>query len=282
MAATDYYNGEYQNTSKIDPFTGIDYSGIDASGQGYWPNGNSGTYYAPGGLEATNRIADSYDNMLDPSLFSQYAPAEDAGNLDMIRATGQSVLANKYFQTPGYQLLFGSGRQQMDPRLSPTQRYKQSPGYQYAVNEALRGVNRGSAARGLLESGRTQRDLLSTAKGLADQDYGNWWNQLSGNYENYQNRLANLASAGMGQTGSQNILGVGQQNAQGSLATGQQVGGLLANQGQFGAGGMLSTGQAQGQNVMQAADINARTAQANAQNQTSMAGSAMGLLGGIF
>jgi hypothetical protein len=209
----------------------------------------------------------------------------DAGALDMMRARGQSVLANNYFQTPGYQLLFGSGMQQMDPRLSPTERYVASPGYQWQQDEAARQLQRNASSRGLLESGATQRDLLQQSQGLALQDYQNWWNTLSGNYDNYQNRLAALASAGMGMTGGDNAMALGQGNAAGSYSTGNNIGSLLANQGTAGLGAYMNTGAGMASNVMQGLQTQAQIDSAKSSGgggAGQIAGQAMSLIGGLF
>lgn len=237
---------------------------------------------APNSYPAISALKAQF-NVGDPNT---YGLAQDVGDLDMIRATGQSVLANNYFQTPGYQLLFGSGMQQMDPTLSPTERYVESPGFQYQIENALRNVQRNSAARGLLESGATQRDMLENAVGLGLQDYNNWWNQLSGNYENYQNRLASLASAGMGVTGGQQALATAGGQSGNTMQTGQGIGSLLANQGMAGLGAYMNTGAGMSSNTMQGLGIQAQIDAANAANQQSMMGGigqiAGSLLGGLF
>lgn len=226
----------------------VSYSGGGNPQEAYW---QGQTYVSPGGLSAAQDVYSHY-GQVTPEQMARYGVSADQGELDMIRATAASTLANKYFQQPGYQLLFGSGPAQMNPLLSPTQRFVHSPGYQYAVDEALRQVNRGSAARGLLESGRTQRDLLNTSQGMALQDYYNWWDRQAQNYENYQNRLAALASAGMGATGGQGAFNLGQNQAQVTTGMGTNRGSLLANQGSFGGSAMMNTAAAQAANIMSA------------------------------
>lgn len=253
----------------------------------YDPNrvqtGTPASPVAPGGSAAGNALMSQFFDVGNPATYGQ---AQDQGNLDMMRATGQSVLANNYFQTPGYQLLFGSGQQQMDPTLSPTERYTQSPGYQFQVNSALRQAQQASAAQGMLESGATQRDLVQQAMGLGLQDYNNWWNQLSGNYENYQNRLAALASAGMGASGSQNAMNLGQGQAGAAMTGGQGISSLLANQGTAGMGAYMNTGAGMASNTMQGLAIQAQIDAANAaskqQAMSGMMGMAGSLMGGIF
>ena len=227
------------------------------------------------------------------SKFAPYNTPNDQGALDMIRATGQSVLANNYFQTPGYQLLFGSDWKQMDPRLSPAQRFEASPGYQWMQDESMRNIQRNAASQGLLESGDTMRDMLRQSQGLAQQDYYNWWGNLSGNYENYQNRLAALASAGMGNTGNDMAFNLGQSQGNTGMQSGANLANLYANQGSAGLGATLNTGAGMSGNVMQGLQVQAQIDAANAaaKNQASqssaagigqIAGQAMGMLGGLF
>lgn len=55
-----------------------------------------------------------------------------------------------------------------------------SPGYQFAVDEALNAINRTADARGMLRGGNTTQANLDRASGLAAQEYGGWLNNLSG------------------------------------------------------------------------------------------------------
>lgn len=58
--------------------------------------------------------------------------------------------------------------------------YSASPGYQYALDQALQAVNRTASAQGQLGSGQTGLDTIKAAYGLANQDYGSWLDRLSG------------------------------------------------------------------------------------------------------
>ncbi len=77
--------------------------------------------------------------------------------------------------------------------------FRVSPGYQFALGQGLQGVDRGASARGLLGSGNAAMALNEYAQGLANQEYGNWLNRLTG-----------LGSQGLqaaaGQTGRQGRL----------------------------------------------------------------------------
>lgn len=173
------------------------------------------------------------------------------GLLEMSRQSPQSSLEN-YFQTPGYQLMYGD-----------QQRFQQSPGYQYAVDEALKQVQRNASSRGLLESGSVMRELTDRAQNMAMQDYYNWWDRQNAHYGDYQNRLAALSA---GDTGANYVFGLGQSIGQGAMQTGSNISSILGNQGSSGFGGLTNTGAAQSNNLMNAAQMQA---QINAANQST-------------
>ena len=60
--------------------------------------------------------------------------------------------------------------------------YKQSPGYQFALNQALKGVGQASAAGGMAGSPQQQQQAAATAQGLASQDYGQYMQRALGLY----------------------------------------------------------------------------------------------------
>lgn len=82
--------------------------------------------------------------------------------------------------------------------------FYESPDYQFARDEGLRGIERSAAARGGLASGNTLAALTRYSSGLASQNFGN-----------YANRLAGLAGAG--QSSSENLAGM-------RMNYGQQIG----------------------------------------------------------
>lgn len=186
------------------------------------------------------------------------APTQ-GGALAMQQADPNSVV-NNYLSTAGNQLLG-------DPSY---QRYQQSPGYQYAVDEALKQVQSQGASRGLLDSGRVMRDMTDRAQGMALQDYGNWWNRQNQLYSDYQNRLQGLAG---GPVGADQANQLGTNLAQGTYQTGGNLASLFGNQGVAGYGGITNTGAAQSNNLSQAG---ATQAQIQAANQsTQLAGATM-------
>lgn len=82
--------------------------------------------------------------------------------------------ANSYLdQIPG---------QYMNPEMYNTiaSQYKQSPGYDYRLKQALGGVNNAQAAGGMLGSRQNQKFAAETSEGLADQDFNNYMQQRMG------------------------------------------------------------------------------------------------------
>lgn len=165
-------------------------------------------------------------------------------------STGSSSALNNYLNTPGQQML-GQGAGQY---------FQNSPGYQYAMDQAMSQVQGAASARGMLESGAVLRDMSRNAQGLASQEYNNWWNQQNQLYGDYQNRLAGLAS---GDTGAANAMQLGQNQAANSQQTGSNLGSLFGNQANTGLGAYTNTGAAQSNNMTQAANTQLQTNSAN-------------------
>lgn len=252
-------------------------SGASAGGGGGGAVGSSGASSGAtgsgsgGGLNLAGYTPQSSSPSLNNNTFPNtdgltYAPVNDAqgiqnnGSLQMQAANPQAAM-QAYQNTPGYQML---GNDQ-------TNQYQQSPGYQYAVNEAMKQVQQNGASRGLLESGSVMRAMTDRAQGMAQQDYGNWWNRQNQLYSDYQNRLAGLAG---GNTGGQDAMALGNNLAQGTYQTGSNIGSLFGNQGSTGMGGIINTGAAQSANMTNAG---AQQAQVNQANQsTQLAGATIG------
>jgi hypothetical protein len=61
--------------------------------------------------------------------------------------------------------------------------FQADPGYQFRLNEGLRGVNAASAAMGKLRSGDAAKALQARGEGLASQEYGNWFQRQMQKYQ---------------------------------------------------------------------------------------------------
>lgn len=232
---------------------------------------------------------DFNDYILKLDLQRYQAPDE------IIKATPESVL-NKFFDLPQYQLLYGQDADQMDP----TERFKFDPGYQFAQDEGMKQIQRNSAARGLLESGATQRDLQQFGQGLADQNYQRFLGQQSALFSDWQNQLAGVASQGanlsnpaltnaVGGNLANALLGTGQATSGALGQAGSNISNLFANQGVFGGNSFLNTGAPQANTSMQAASLQAQIAAAQAQQSSSQSaaggqllGQGLSMLGGFF
>lgn len=78
--------------------------------------------------------------------------------------------------------------------------YTASPGYQFQLDQGVQAAERSAAARGILQSGGTQKAIARYATGLAANDY-----------DQYASRLAQLA--GVGQTATAQTVAAGQNAA---------------------------------------------------------------------
>lgn len=58
--------------------------------------------------------------------------------------------------------------------------FQAGPGYQYAVDQSLDGINRHAAATGVAAGGNTLAALGDRAGNMANQEYGNWQSKLAG------------------------------------------------------------------------------------------------------
>jgi hypothetical protein len=188
------------------------------------------------------------------------------GKVNMTGADASGALS-KFFNTPLYQLQFGNSGSAVDPNADPRQRFQESPGYQFQLDQGQRSIERSLAARGLLESGALVQEMNKFGQGVANQEWNNYLNRVSGTFENYQGALSNLANTGVntstnlanmaiGQGGNLANLGMNYannaSNIYGALGTGA-ANSLLAQGGAL-AGGIMNSynaGQVENASMMQ-------------------------------
>jgi hypothetical protein len=106
-----------------------------------------------------------------------------------------------------------------------------SPDYQFARDEGLRGIERSAAARGGLASGNTLAALTRFSSGLATQNFGNYTNRLAGLAGTGQQSAENLGAMRMqyGQQVGQNAVGAANARSSG-IANQANIWGGVGNQ----------------------------------------------------
>jgi len=107
----------------------------------------------------------------------QEALAQTRADLEPWRNTGQNALMASGNLAGAYG---------PDAAAAAMKDFYTSPGYQFRLDEGMRAVDAGAAARGMLRSGATLKGEQAHAQGLA-----------SGEFENYYNRLYNLSGMGL-------------------------------------------------------------------------------------
>ena len=142
---------------------------------------------------------------------------------------GTGVTAN----TQESNLLGLNGQPAADTAMST---FQSSPGYKFDLTQGLRGVDAGAAAAGMLRSGATLKAEETFGTGLADQDFGNYWNrlqQLSGNGLTAAQGITSAATGAANQTsGIDDGAAIANANITGNVASsiGGQANQLLSNQ----------------------------------------------------
>lgn len=114
--------------------------------------------------------------------------------------------------------------------------FNADPGYQFRMDQGLKGVQSSAAARGGLLNGGTLKALTQYGQDFASNEYGNAYNRFNNDQSTRFNRLSTIA--GIGQTAnntiagagsnyannvSQNQLAVGNANAANAIATGNAI-----------------------------------------------------------
>ena len=109
--------------------------------------------------------------------------------------------------------------------------FKESPGYQFRLDEGQTALERMAAARGLRLSGGTLKEAARFGDGMASQEYGNYYNRLAG--------LAGVGQAAVGQQQAagtnyasafgQNTMAAGRAKASGYQGQANAFGGTMNN-----------------------------------------------------
>lgn len=125
------------------------------------------------------------------------------------------------------------------------QGFQATPGYQFARNQGISAIDNSAASSGSLHSGATMRRQMEYGTGLANQEYNNYLNRLTGGAASGQAAAGNQANAGanFAAGGSAAIGARGDAQAAGAIGVGnalnQGIGniyGMWNYQNQLGAG----------------------------------------------
>lgn len=109
--------------------------------------------------------------------------------------------------------------------------FQASEGYKFALDQGTGAIDRGAAARGGVFSGNTLKAQTGYATGLAQQDYGNFYNRLAGQANAGQNAAALQANAGQNyaQGASNALSGAANAQAAGAIGVGNAINSTIGN-----------------------------------------------------
>jgi hypothetical protein len=126
--------------------------------------------------------------------------------------------------------------------------FQEDPGYQFALDQGMRGLQNSAASRGGLLSGATLKALTRFNQDTANNQYQNSYDRFNQNQQNQLNTLYNLSNAGQGAAGAIAGYNANARNQQANnlmtLGTGQAS--LLTQAGNAAAAGVIG-----GNNAMQ-------------------------------
>ena len=145
------------------------------------------------------------------SAAQERALAQSRADLDPWRTTGGAA------NTGSADLLGLNGP---DAATAARANFQASPGYQWQLEQGLRGVDAGAAAQGMLRSGATLKGEIKYASGLADKEFTDYYNRLFD-----LSKLGETAASGQA-TASQNT---GTSMAQTDLSAGSAQSSIYGN-----------------------------------------------------
>lgn len=126
----------------------------------------------------------------------------------------------------------------------PGYNHTTSPGYQFRMDEGMRAIENSGAARGLLGSGGTLKDIIRFSQGTAANDFNDQFNRLSSIAAGGQQVNSNLANVGQNAATNAGNAYMQAANARASGYAGQAgaIGGALNNIAFMGMNGMFGGG----------------------------------------
>lgn len=184
-------------------------------------------------VESTREANDNALLMQDRAIAAQKeAEAQARADREPWRALGANKLAELGQRT-------GAGGDLM--RDFGMADFQADPGYQFRMDQGMRGMTNSAAARGGLLSGAALKAASSFNQGMASQEYGNARSRYNEDRDQKYNKLANLA--GIGQVAANN-------NAMGASQMGQNIGRGMMQTGEYIGNNLLGAGNARGSSYL--------------------------------
>lgn len=124
--------------------------------------------------------------------------------------------------------------------------FQKDPGYQFRLDEGMKGLTNSAAARGGLLSGAALKAASQYNQNFASNEFGNASNRYIANQTNRFNRLASLADVGQtaANQNGQNAMQLGQNVSNGMMNTANIIGANAIGAGNARASGYLAQGNA--------------------------------------
>lgn len=144
---------------------------------------------------------------------------EQSGFFEPYRESGENALA-----AYNYEMGMGS-------RPSDYSGFQETPGFQFQMNQGQQAIDGSAAARGQVFSGATLKAQQQFGQGLANQEYGNYLNRLSGMAGAGQAAAGQQATAAgnMGVSSGNALASIGNAQAAGAIGMGNAVMGGINN-----------------------------------------------------
>jgi hypothetical protein len=126
--------------------------------------------------------------------------------------------------------------------------FQADPGYQFRMNEGMRGLNNSAAARGGVLSGAALKAASRYNQDFASNEYSNAYNRYNTNQTNQFNRLASIA--GVGQTANNALASAGS-NMANNVSANQLGAGNARASGYVGQANAITGGMGSAYNMYQ-------------------------------
>ena len=109
--------------------------------------------------------------------------------------------------------------------------FQATPGYEFQRQQGLDAVQSSAAARGNLYSGATMKAVTDYSQGLANQEYNNYLNRLSGVAASGQAAAGNQANAGanFSANAGNSLAAIGNAQAAGAIGSANAINGGITN-----------------------------------------------------